>query len=246
MSKLSLILVLSLLLTGSAAASPITTLCDTGSDSACNVLFTLGGIDPNYKLMQDPDGALADPANAYMVSNDAWKTPGGSAQWIQPTYGTDLAPVKNGTYVYQTSFVLDPVFYDVRIAGTWMADNAGVEIRLNGNPIPGTGFPWLGVSDVSGFQQAHDFKIYQSSLPAGVALVPGLNTLDFVITNGLQENGDWYMADQDHPQGADNPSGLRVNFTEKTFSSVPEPAASILVGGALLGLGALLKRRKRA
>ena len=236
MFKFSLILV-SLLLVVSAAASPILDLCGTGLAVDCQTLATyaLFATDLHYQLVAVPPngpGPNAVTGPAYLTQdgpfplNGPWMANGPSSAWIAPTahqgdnvQGSDLT--NNLHYVYETTFNLPANFGSAVINGLWAADNSGIAILLNGHNIGSTfayGPPY-GFAYFTGFTATSGFQV-------------GLNTLEFVVANG---NG-----------GSDTagPSGLRVQITDATFTGVPEPAT---FGLLLFGLPvAWFLNRKRA
>jgi hypothetical protein len=92
------------------------------------------------------------------------------------------------------------------LSGSWAADNFG-SILLNGSTPTGTGTLVLSGYPISNFESFHNFTI------TGGFLV-GINTLDFVITDG----------------GV--PGGLNVTNLVAT-SAVPEPSSLVLLLGGL-------------
>ena len=186
-----------------------------------------------------PDASLVlGPAKAYRI--DQW-TPNVTtgprfSQWITPPGGfptTDppfnpqdqfvIAP--EGRYVYQTTFTLPASLTDltrVAIAGTFMVDNLGLAVSLNGTDLDATQF------------SGENF-VYDTSTPLASLFVAGVNTLQFRGRNlfNTPEENDFY-----------NPTGMQVTITSAFYASptVPEidPAAwptgliAVVVGLALL------------
>jgi uncharacterized repeat protein (TIGR01451 family) len=129
-------------------------------------LLADGDIDPHYSLIL-PNGNAASaqvlaPAPSSFVSNNA------TSKWIGP--GNDSQPV--GVYIYRVSFTLtdcDPE--SVTIKGRWSSDNQAV-IRVNGLDTNIT-------TRNDSFKSFSKFVLDQST----AKFRPGLNTLDFVVTN---------------------------------------------------------------
>ena len=112
------------------------------------------------------------------------------------------------------TFLGDSFDASASFGGRMAADNAVVVI-LNNNVIgSGTGFTdWTSFSASSGF-------------------VPGVNKLDFVVTNWAQNGG--------------NPTGLRVEFGSSSITAaVPEPETYAMLLGGLVMVGAVVRRRKQ-
>ena len=127
----------------------------------------------------------------------------------------------SGNYTYTTTFDLTGyVPGTATITGRWAADNAGLNILLNGNS--------LGLTTTGGFSAFTSF-----SIPTGSGFVAGLNTLDFVVNNF------------DGP--GNNPSGLRVELTGNAgLVATPVPPTALLAVFAFgtAGLGRLVRRRR--
>ena len=141
-----------------------------------------------------------------------------TSRWITPSAATN---VPSGNYTYTTTFDLTGyVPGTATITGRWAADNAGLNILLNGNS--------LGLTTTGGFSAFTSF-----SIPTGSGFVAGLNTLDFVVNNF------------DGP--GNNPSGLRVELTGNAgLVATPVPPTALLAVFAFgtAGLGRLVRRRR--
>ena len=176
----------------------IPTLFNTGVDDSGNVLAD-GSVDPHYTITSAPSPNIPGPANVVEENGfpfDYWVANGTSSKWIAPhanendfNGGVSEPP---GTFTYLTTFNLqgfDPS--TAAITGQYSADNTLVQVLLNGADarIP------AGTS--TDFFAFHSFVI-------GGGFVPGVNTLEFVVSNAVQT--DW-------PDNLHNPSGLRVEMT---------------------------------
>lgn len=142
-----------------------------------------GQIDPNFKIIANPDNP--DSEVAYVQTNipGAWIANTATSKWIGPradTVGAAGAPAADGeapgTYVYRMS--LDLTNFDlstVEVSGRWAADNGGTEIRVNGVSV---GFP---ATTPPTFGTYVPFNINNTAFPG--RLTNGLNTIDFVVNN---------------------------------------------------------------
>jgi hypothetical protein len=201
-------------------AATITTLFNTGVDSTGTPLphGTVG--DSHYSLISVPSGSTSAtriitsaggfPIGPYIGDNTL-------SAWIGPNNDDDLnGPV--GAYTYRTTFDLTGFNPSTAsIMGGWTTDNDGLDILINGTSL---GFTTPFTAFASGF--------FAFSVTSG--FVSGVNTLDFVVSNG------------------GGPTALRVEATgtaSPATSPVPIPAAAWLFGSALLGLTGI-SRRKRA
>lgn len=184
------------------SAGPVPGLFNTGVDANGNLLSE-GSIDPHYTLVSSADTNAPGP-NSYIVTESAINAvypnaypDGASSQWITPSGDTgSCAP---GNYIYRTTFDLSG--YDtnsVTISGNWWMDDAGLDIRLNGNSTGNSYSPPVTFVGAA-FTINHGF-------------INGLNTLDFVISNAQCGS-----CPQDY-----TPTGLRVELSGTGSSSSSE------------------------
>lgn len=171
---------------------PIPGLFNTGLSST-GALLPEGSTDPHYTLTSVPTGSGYASTPFVTVSDGfpigSWIGNGPNSQWIQPLSGNSDSHAV-GEYVYRTTFSLDGFdISKVLLYGRWSHDD-GATILLNGVPTSFTGG--------SNFNSWSQF-----ALDAG--FVEGVNTLDFVVSNG----------------GA--PTGLRVEIAGYG-TPIPEPA----------------------
>jgi hypothetical protein len=185
------------------------------------VVVSDGAADPHYTLTSSPSGSGFGPA-AYIVNQDPrlpglWDRDSPTSKWIGPVANQDLmrAGSVEGIYAYRTTFDLtgfDPI--SAFLAGAWEADNAGVDVLINGKS---TGITWS--IESNGFSRFVISSGFQS----------GINTLDFVVNNTPNLRGA--------PNPAINPSGLRVELgciaepVDSFRSTVTVAPAGIPVGG---------------
>ena len=205
-----------------AAKAASITLYNTGV-SASGALVADGTLgDAHYALVDAPGGSSTTvraitSASGWPIASGVWMADNSRSRWIGPNNDSDLTGLA-GNYVYRTTFDLNGLDETTAsINGLWTTDNAGLDIVINGHS--------LGFTTVDG-QFAHGFRAFQ--IDAG--FVAGINTLDFVVSNG------------------DGPTGLRVELVgdaEAAVSpaAVPEPASLLLAAAALGGL-AMSRRRK--
>ena len=117
--------------------------------------------------------------------------------WIVPSNDTsgpgdfDGAP----SYIYRTTFNLNNVdLSTLKINGGWASDNSGLDILLNGSSL--------------GYTNTAQFGSFSPFILEG-AFKTGLNTVDFVINNGGNENN------------STGPTGLRVQFVGNGNTAPP-------------------------
>ncbi|MDY0747227.1 flocculation-associated PEP-CTERM protein PepA [Paucibacter sp. R3-3] len=108
--------------------------------------------------------------------------------------------------------------------------------------LVGTSTTSYGTGDLVGPPGA--FNIYFSNFALtsfGQTYWTGIDTLQFT----LQTNGDIDIVTPDPTTGGLPPYSIHGDFSANFASVVPEPASLALVGVALLGLGAVTRRRNR-
>jgi hypothetical protein len=233
--KHTLLAAMLVLASGSVPVSAAITIADlfsTGVDAG-GALLADGAADPHYDMIANPSGpgttayAWANPPGqlqtVYDTYPNSWVLGTAASQWISvtPTAGVQFSPGYDGLYIYRTTFTLPSAWASVNIAGTWATDN-GSEIYLNGT--------YTGVfKGPSSYSSLDAF-----SLPGGSSFQPGVNVLEFHVTNDPYETNF-------------NPTGLQVLFTAASYVAVPEPVS--LVVWTILGLtvgGATWWRRRTA
>jgi hypothetical protein len=163
----------------SGAAPSGLLLYNTGVDSS-GVALAGGSVDPHYTLLQSADTTYTGP-DAIVTTDIAegyWVPQSATSKWIAPTANQSYPGATpcdaSGTYVWRTTFDLsgrDPSTF--KIAGSWGADNSGVDIRLNG---VGLGIAAGGYTPLTKF-----------TIEAG--FVAGTNTLDFEVLDLGCPNG---------------------------------------------------------
>ena len=200
-----------LVLIGSAQAAPIN-IFNTGVDANGDVVTggTVG--DEHYTLISDPNGTITGIKTATAISEGypigPWLGDNSLSSWIGPNTDNLVGP--GGLFTYQTTFDLNGLDHTTAsILGRWATDDQGIDILINGTATGNTS---------ASFGVFTDFTINSG-------FIAGVNTLDFVVTNGH------------------GPTGLRVEITNANAVAVDEPYALALLGLGLLGLG--INRNKK-
>ncbi len=201
--------------TFSPAKAAVTNLFNTGVDNA-GALLGPSAQDPHYTLISAPTGVPIGPGSV-----EQWSVPGyfsqptATSQWIQPIVGQN-APA--GNYTFQTTFTVPQFETATYLTGTWAADDSGVQVLLNGNPLASSPTPYPG--GTRGFSFANGF-------------IPGVNTLQFVVNNTALNTGLQVQ-------------GLSVRTTAAIPFEF-EPQQGFLLGIPLfIGLRQLKKRKAKA
>lgn len=183
------------------AAVTIPGLFNTGT-SASGALLPAGAVDPHWRLVQSADASAAGPS-AFVVQEGfpipPWVANGPESKWIGPKANQSGGNAP-GNYTYRLAFDLtgfDPT--SAVVSGRWSSDNAGLEVRLNGQP---TGLTFDG-----------NFGAFSPEFTLRSGFVEGTNTLDFVVNNA---------------GGSVNPTGFRAELSgQADFVAPPGTPPSI-------------------
>ena len=160
---------LAFLTTTDAKAIPIGTFYNTGVGNTHTVLGN-SAAETHYVIVSTPDGSIpgvrvATSANGYPIP--PWLGDDTASAWIGPNTDSALDGAA-GQYDYRTTFDLTGFNAGSAVlSGQWAADNAGVDILING---------------VSTLQTVASYSAFKSfSVTSG--FINGLNTIDFVVRN---------------------------------------------------------------
>ena len=175
--------------------------------------------DLHYGLLESPDVNNLGPkakvwSDAGPVPVFVWNGP--LSSWISSAANNSLVA---GKYVYRTQFLVDSADpCAAMLEGTWMLNTRGDDILLNGQSTGITNTSELPYKVAEGFTIDKGF-------------VPGLNTLDFVVTNTGDVSGGYTALRVElrgvgkalpagAPQIATQPQGRTVRSGGKTSLSV--------------------------
>jgi len=214
---------------GAAKALAIPGLADTGQGAA-------GILDPNYTLPVSPAGTagpiIIDPAKDCFP----WVPPAPGSAWIGvndddarnfPPFAPSDPGVNDpegGVYRFRLSIDLtgfDPA--SVMITGDWAADNLGL-IEVNGGPTREAS---------PGFTFLTPFTLDSSNS----TFVPGVNTIDFVVTNGgskLSDGNPVGLLVQNIQGTADVVTSVDIDIRPGSFPNNINPNSNALIPVAIL------------
>lgn len=228
--KIALLFASCTAIAGSACGATISTLFNTGVD-ANGIALADGTTDPHYLLVfpgaQEGAPYIATSAGGFPISpwigdspTSAWTTTLNPITPLGPGSNTNIGVFAD--YYYQTTFSMSGLNPQTAlIAGQVSYDNFLQDVLLNGvstgikadasNPGPSFG-GWLPFS----------FDAADIALLNG-----GVNTLTFIVRSAQAD-------------GAEDYTGVRVEFLQREATPVPEPSSL-----GLIGLGLMAMRRRR-
>jgi PEP-CTERM motif-containing protein len=177
-------------------------------------LLADGAVDPHYQLIASPSTVYPPGSPLFVVNSNnypipPWMANGPNSKWL--SLQTIPIGVTSGNYIYRTTF--DLTGYNpatARIDGNWTGDDDGIDIKINA------------LSTLNSYSGPNQFMVFHPfTITNGFS--PGLNTLDFIINNGLDR------------------TGIRTELSLVAVP-VPEPSTLVLCG---IGFGLLVRPRKK-
>lgn len=214
-----------------AFGATISSLFNTGVDSS-GVSLPDGAADPHYLLVfpgaQEGVPIIATGAGGFPIG--PWLPDSAASAWtttLNPV--TPLGPGSNSNigvyadYYYETTFSMAGLNPQTAvIAGQVSYDNFLQDVLINGQSA---GI----IADISNPGPSFGGWLPFTFDAADIALLNGgVNTLTFIVRSA---QGD----------GADDYTGVRVEFTQREAAVIPEPSSL-----GLLGAGLLAMRRRRS
>jgi hypothetical protein len=207
-------------------AEDIATLYNTGVDSS-GVSVADNTPDPHWSLVA-PSPVTGTPLVASSVGGfpiPPWLADSADSAWTTTLNTTPLGPGSNtnagvfADYHYQTTFSLAGLNPSTAvIAGRVSYDNFLQDVLVNGTS---TGIQFPAENPGASFGGWENFALDASDI---ALLSGGDNTLTFVVRSAQAD-------------GADDYTGLRVEFTTATAELIPEPSSLIILATGLAFLG---------
>lgn len=157
---------------GQAGFASIPGLYNTGVNGD-GTLAPLGTVDQHWTLILSADPATPGPS-AFIANpiKSGWSNNGPKSQWLSPAADATKNR-KTGSYKYRITFNLagfNPA--SAVINGRWVSDDKTTAVLLNGVVTGFTGPANYGKNPAAG-----------TAFSFNTGFVPGLNTLDFIVTN---------------------------------------------------------------
>ncbi|MDX1984996.1 MAG: PEP-CTERM sorting domain-containing protein [Bryobacteraceae bacterium] len=223
--------------TSLAANIPV---CNTGFLSGCtadtNANTGALSTDGTWYLASGPTGTRS--ADLFITVNGTFPLDGAHyvlnnalASWVSPSSDMAVYSAANQSYYYAVQFSLagfDPA--TAALTGSWLSDNDGLGVFLNGVNIAQSSLPSFG-----GFGG----PLVNLNVPAGSGFNGAVNTLVFQVNNGPLDGPGGTMP---------SPAGVRIQLTLSADPlldppvDTPEPAS---IGLMAAGLVALFTFRRR-